>query len=140
MELSPEEAQAMLAEPHVAVVAVESRGGPPLAVPVWYAYEPGGNLWLVTGTDSRKLRLLRRAGRCTLVVDTIEPRLRYTSVDCELVEERPVTDEERLELATRYLGAQQARPYVARVVAEAPPESRVTLRPTRWRTADLTDG
>ncbi|MFC7940793.1 pyridoxamine 5'-phosphate oxidase family protein, partial [Streptomyces sp. NPDC057387] len=37
----------------MAVNATEE-GRAPLAVPIWYAYEPGGDLWIMTGRDSRK--------------------------------------------------------------------------------------
>ena len=47
------EREAFLAEVHVAVVAIAEEGRAPLAVPVWYAYEPGGEIRFVTGPNSR---------------------------------------------------------------------------------------
>ena len=41
--LSKEEREAFLAEPRIGVVSVAGDDGrPPLAVPIWYGYDPGG--------------------------------------------------------------------------------------------------
>ena len=39
---------------------------PPLAVPVWYDFEPQRGIWFLTGSRSAKADLIRRAGRLTL--------------------------------------------------------------------------
>ena len=38
----------------------------PLTAPIWYGYEPGGELWIVTERASREGRLLAQAGRFSL--------------------------------------------------------------------------
>ncbi|GAA2738821.1 hypothetical protein GCM10009867_31870 [Pedococcus aerophilus] len=76
----------------------------------------------------------------TLVVDTVEPRVRYASIDVELVGERVATTEDRTRLARRYLGVEGADAYLAMAQESFGPESVFTVRPTRWRTADLTPG
>jgi nitroimidazol reductase NimA-like FMN-containing flavoprotein (pyridoxamine 5'-phosphate oxidase superfamily) len=62
--LSVEERERFLAEPRVAVLSVASDDDrPPLTVPVWYAYRPGGRITILTGTQgrrARKTRLLER--------------------------------------------------------------------------------
>jgi nitroimidazol reductase NimA-like FMN-containing flavoprotein (pyridoxamine 5'-phosphate oxidase superfamily) len=50
------ERESFLAEVHVGVISIEEPGRGPLSVPIWYAYPPGGELWLVTDRDSRKGR------------------------------------------------------------------------------------
>jgi hypothetical protein len=55
LAMTPTEREAFLAEVHVAVVTVaddNSRG--PLAIPLWYDYQPGGQITLVTDGNSRK--------------------------------------------------------------------------------------
>ncbi|HAS08990.1 MAG TPA: pyridoxamine 5'-phosphate oxidase, partial [Acidimicrobiaceae bacterium] len=46
--MTVEEREQFLADVHVGVLAVERPDGPPLAVPVWYDYRPGGELWVLT--------------------------------------------------------------------------------------------
>ena len=41
------------------ILAVADTGRGPLAVPVWYHYEPGGVVRIVTAGGSRKATLLR---------------------------------------------------------------------------------
>lgn len=138
MGMPTDEAQSFLAEPHVAVIAVDEPGGPPLAVPVWYGYTPGDDLWLLTGTGSVKARLLRSAGRCTLTVDTVSPRTRYVSVGCDVTAERPGTEDDRRVIAERYLSGEQLQSYLAFAAQSIGSEAVFVLRATRWRSADLT--
>jgi nitroimidazol reductase NimA-like FMN-containing flavoprotein (pyridoxamine 5'-phosphate oxidase superfamily) len=63
LRMSEDERQAFLAEVHIGVISIEREDGPPLAVPIWYGYEPGGDVWVTTGADSLKSRLLHRAQR-----------------------------------------------------------------------------
>ena len=58
--MTKEEREAFLADVHVGVVAIPEPGRGPLAVPVWYSYEPGGELHMVTARTSRKGQLLAR--------------------------------------------------------------------------------
>ena len=60
LAMSRAEREAFLAETHVAVVSVAQPGRGPLAVPVWYRYEPGGDVRFVTGGRSKKAELIRR--------------------------------------------------------------------------------
>src|ERR1041384_1069210 len=68
MALSKEEREQFLAEPHIAALSVsagDKRG--PLTVPIWYQYSPGGEPWVITGTGSRKHRLIETQGEFTLM-------------------------------------------------------------------------
>ena len=87
LTMSKGEREAFLADLHVGLLSVADDGRGPLAVPIWYAYEPGGELRFVTGRDSRKGRLLARAGRVSLCVQTEALPYKYVSV------EGPVTDD-----------------------------------------------
>jgi len=42
--MTSEERQAFLAAVHVGIVSASQEGRGPLTVPVWYSYEPGGNV------------------------------------------------------------------------------------------------
>jgi hypothetical protein len=79
--MTRQEREAFLADVHVGVVAIAEPGRAPLAVPVWYAYEPGGQIRFVTGPNSRKGRLLKQAGRASLCVQTETAPYKYVSVE-----------------------------------------------------------
>jgi nitroimidazol reductase NimA-like FMN-containing flavoprotein (pyridoxamine 5'-phosphate oxidase superfamily) len=59
--MTPAEREAFLADVHVAVVTVADGRGP-LAIPLWYDCQPGGEIILVTDGNSRKAQLIRKAG------------------------------------------------------------------------------
>src|SRR6185437_1850363 len=82
LAMTPAEREAFLAEVHVAVVTVaDDDGRGPLAIPLWYDYQPGGEIVLVTDRNSRKTQLIRRAGRVTVCAQTQEMPYRYASVE-----------------------------------------------------------
>ena len=43
-------------------------------MPIWENYEPGGNIWVITGANSVKSKLLRTAGRFSLCAQHENPR------------------------------------------------------------------
>jgi PPOX class probable F420-dependent enzyme len=123
--LIPEE---FLAEANVAVLATVDRRGRPHAAPVWYLYEDGpdgqAEIIVATGEGSQKHRNVAANPEVTLVVD--RRTLPYYAV---MVQGRaeigpPLTAEGLLRLATRYLGEELARRYVA----AAPDGGSLTLR------------
>jgi hypothetical protein len=91
-QMTERERQEFLAGPHVAVLSV-ARGGdrPPHTTPVWYAYEPGGEVTFFTGTQgrrSKKADLLREAGRLSLTVQREDFPYGYVTVEGSVVEGR----------------------------------------------------
>jgi uncharacterized protein len=136
LRMSEEERQAFLAGVHIGVISIEREDGPPLAVPIWYGYEPGGNVWITTGTDSLKSQLLHKAQRFSLCVQTEEaPFYSYVSVDGPVVSVEP-TDEEAVgrPMAHRYFGAELGDLYIASIKGEA--SLTWTMRPERWWSVD----
>src|SRR5512147_2258363 len=81
LAMSRADREAFLADTHVGIVGIAEEGRGPLAVPVWYRYVPGGDLVFATADTSRKLRLLRRAGRASLCVQTETAPYVYVSVE-----------------------------------------------------------
>jgi len=134
-----EEREAFLAGVHIGVLGVsdgEERG--PWLVPIWYSYEPGGLVRIITGRDSRKMPALRRAGRCSLSVQTEEVPYRYVTVEGPVVAlEHPVDEEERRSLAHRYLGSELGEAYIAATAGVVAGEVVVSIRPERWLSADF---
>ena len=133
------EREAFLAGVHVGVVAIAEPGRAPLSVPIWYGYEPGGELWIVTERGSRKGRLLERAGRLSLCVQTEEPPYRYVSVEGPITSIEPADVERHTRpLARRYLGRDLGDRYIeATGGAASRAESVVVrMRPERWLSTD----
>ncbi|MET9604907.1 pyridoxamine 5'-phosphate oxidase family protein [Streptomyces sp. NPDC006512] len=140
MPLSPAEREEFLAEAHIAALAVDA--GPegdraPLTVPIWYQYSPGGDVWIMTGRDSRKAELIGAAGRFTLMVDRVEPSIRYVSVEGPVVSTVPATREKLVEMSARYLPAEKVEGYVDFAWKEHGEQVVIHMRPQRWVSSDL---
>jgi len=73
LAMTRSEREAFLADVHVGVVSIEVPDGPPLAVPIWYDFDPARGVRIITEETSQKGRALRAAGRFTLVAQTEEP-------------------------------------------------------------------
>lgn len=136
MTFDQHEAEQFLAEPHVGVLAVEAPGGPPAAVPLWYAYARGGEIWMLMGPSTRKAKLLDVSRRATLVAQTVTPRTRFVSVDLELIGARPATDPDMRAMAERYLSGSALDAYL-RFAAANLREDRYRFATTRWRFGDF---
>ncbi|MBA2283197.1 MAG: pyridoxamine 5'-phosphate oxidase family protein [Acidimicrobiia bacterium] len=136
LAMSDEERQAFLAGVHVGVISIERRDGPPLTVPIWYAYEPGGLVSVITGADSVKGKLLTAARRFSLCAQTEEPPFyKYVSVEGPIVDVAPADVEaDQRPMAHRYFGAELGDLYVA---SSNDHESlKFSMRPGRWWTVD----
>ena len=134
--MSEHERQEFLAALHVGVISIERADGPPLTVPIWYSYEPGGLLWVITSPDSLKGRLLTAARRFSLCAQTEDPPFyKYVSVEGPIVDMAPADLEaDRRPLARRYFGPELGDRYVADSGGEA--NLKYSMRPTRWWSVD----
>ena len=144
-EMTEQEREEFLAEPHIGVLSVASDSDrPPLTVPVWYGYRPGGTVSFFTGTQGRKARkttLIQNAGVLSLSVQHEEFPYRYVTVEGTVVgADRPPSAEQILAVARRYLPEEQAQWFV-RAELEHPSSEFVlfTVRPDRWLTFDFAD-
>jgi nitroimidazol reductase NimA-like FMN-containing flavoprotein (pyridoxamine 5'-phosphate oxidase superfamily) len=144
-QMTEQERQEFLAEPHIGVLSVASNDDrPPLTVPVWYGYRPGGNISFFTGTQgrkARKTRLIRKAGVLSLTVQREEFPYKYVTVEGTVVgTDRPPSAERMLAVVRRYLPEEAARGFVASEL-EHPSSELVlfTIRPDRWLTADFAE-
>lgn len=134
-QMTYEERELFLADIHVGVLGIASPNRGPVLVPVWYSYEPGGEIAFLTDKDSRKVELLTQEDRFTLCVQNEEPPYQYVSV------EGPVTLIEEADrardlgpIARRYLGKTAGDAYVEDT--KGVEEVLVKMRPERWSTAD----
>ncbi|MBW5421379.1 pyridoxamine 5'-phosphate oxidase family protein [Streptomyces sp. BG9H] len=138
MPLGVEEREQFLAEPHIGALAVAETGGrAPLTLPIWYQYTPGGELWVMTGRDSKKGRLIAAAGRFSLMIDRLEPTVRYVSVEGPVVRTEDATIEQLREISARYLPADKVEEYVDFASKEHGEQAVYYLRPEHWYSSDL---
>jgi len=143
--LTDQERQAFLAERHVGVLSVAGGGDrPPHTTPVWYAYQPGGNLTFFTGTQgrrSRKTDLIQNTGVLSLTVQREEFPYKYVTVEGAVVQtDRPPSAAQVLAVVRRYLPEDQAQGFVSAELDHPAPEFVLfTIRPDRWLTFDFGD-
>jgi PPOX class probable F420-dependent enzyme len=129
--------EAFLADTHVAVLSVADGKSGPLVVPIWYWYRPGGDVHVVTGPESRKAVLLRKAGRASLCVQTETPPYKYVTVEGPAtIGDKPDQERDVRAVAIRYLGPQMGEMYLAATAAENANAVLVRIRPERWGTVD----
>ncbi|GAA0348457.1 pyridoxamine 5'-phosphate oxidase family protein [Streptomyces olivoreticuli] len=129
-----------LADLHVGVLgATDTRGTrAPLLVPVWYHYEPGGEVVVQTGRETIKARLLRAAGRFSLCVQDENRPYRYVSVEGPITSVTdPVDPVLREAMARRYLDPEEARAYLAATADQLKDDITFRMRPQHWRTANF---
>jgi hypothetical protein len=139
--MSAAERQEFLAGVHVGVLSVAiGAAGQTLAVPVWYSYQPGGLLTVLTGRRSRKAAAIRAAGRFGLCVQDDRPPYRYVSVEGPVVSEEELDPAERLAMARRYLGAAGGKRYVAGDPDRGRENAAFRMRPEHWLSQDQGKG
>src|SRR5262245_63352917 len=133
--MTKQEREAFLADLHIAIISIPEEGRGPLTVPIWYLYEPGGELRVVTARTSRKAQLLQRAGRFSLCVQTETWPYRYVSVEGPIVAIEPADlERDRRPLAHRYFGTRIGDRYIERTRHDE--SLLVRMLPERWLTVD----
>lgn len=134
--MTADEREQFLAGLHVGVLSVAEPERPvPLTTPIWYSYQPGGQVSVITGRDSRKARAVRAAGWFSLCAQDEQPPYRYVTVAGPAAIE-DVEPAERLAMARRYLGEQGGEQYLA---ANPDPDGRmivIRMTPRAWRSVD----
>jgi nitroimidazol reductase NimA-like FMN-containing flavoprotein (pyridoxamine 5'-phosphate oxidase superfamily) len=135
--MSRAEREKFLAAVRVGVLSIADGARGPLTVPVWYGYEPGGDVWFVTDRDSRKGQRLLLVDRISLCVQTEAPPYQYVSVEGPIagIELADLERHSRV-LAHRYLGRELGDRYLAGSSGDRDQSVVVRLRPERWLTVD----
>ena len=128
-------AQSFLAAPHIGLLAVARRSGPPIAGPVWYGYEPGGDVVFTIGRNSAKAKALRTAGVASLCAQNEQLPYAFVTVDGPVVVGDTTADEPlRARIAMRYLGEELAPGYIESTKGSDNVLARLT--PEHWRSND----
>ena len=137
LAMTTTEREEFLAGLHVGILGIERVDGPPLTVPIWYIYEPGGELWFLTSPDSVKGRLLRRSMRFSLCAQSETLPYKYVSVEGAATISPADTELHGRPMAHRYLGVAGGDRYVESGSGDGDGESvRVSTVPDRWFTLD----
>ena len=130
------EREAFLAGLHVGAISIARPDGPPLTVPVWYRYEPGGDVRVHTGPESLKFRLVDAAREFSLLVQDETPPYKYVSVSGPVVAVEPETSQsDRESMARRYYDGEALAGYLKAI--EGRPIVTLRMRPQRWHSTDL---
>jgi hypothetical protein len=140
--MSAQAREQFLAGLHVGVLSVavqgdgEAGGGrAPLAVPVWYDYQPGGRVSVITGRNSRKGRAIIAAGRMSLCAQDEKPPYKYVSIEGP-VEMEELDEADRLAMARRYLGEAGGDRYVASNPDQDGEQVMFRMTPEHWLSVD----
>jgi hypothetical protein len=91
----------------------------------------------MTGQNSRKNSLISAAGRFTLMVDRLEPTIRYVSVEGPVLDTTLATREQLHEISARYLPAEKVDAYVDFTWKEQGTNVVVRMQPEHWVSSDL---
>ena len=140
--MTREEREAFLTDVHIGVLSIDNGERGPLSIPIWYMYNPGGDLYMTTGVKTRKGKLLKKAKRVGFCVQTEIPPYKYISMEGPITVEEISLNKNReytLPLAHRYLGVEEGDAYVAAmeptVFAHSGP-ILVRFQPEHWLTFD----
>ena len=133
--MSSSERELFLSALHVGIISIPRATKGPLTVPIWYDYQPGGELWVITDTDSIKGKLLTKASRISLCAQTETAPYQYVSVEGPFTT-RPSTQEELLAMAVRYLGEEQGKAYAENSAGGGEGSMVVAIAPETWFSVD----
>jgi nitroimidazol reductase NimA-like FMN-containing flavoprotein (pyridoxamine 5'-phosphate oxidase superfamily) len=136
--MTRDEREAFLAGLHVGVVTVDEPGHGPLSVPVWYLYEPGGEIVLVTRPQARKAGLLSVGASVAFLVQSEEMPPKYVTVQGRVVSTEPADVARHVKPVVRkYLGAEVGDAYADGTRPNGTDEIVVRIRPVRWYSRDF---
>jgi len=128
-------AQSFLAAPRIGMLAVARRSGPPIASPIWYDYEPGGDVVFTIGRNSAKAKALRAAGVASLCAQDEQLPYAFVTVDGPVVVDDTAPDEDlRTRIAIRYMGQELGARYIESTKGGDAVAARLT--PEHWRSND----
>jgi|TARA_B100001105_G_scaffold94854_1_gene75457 hypothetical protein len=133
--MSSSERERFLSGLHVGIISIPRASKGPLTVPIWYDYQPGGEVWVITDTDSIKGKLLTKASRISLCAQTETAPYQYVSVEGPFTT-RPSTQEELLAMAVRYLGEEQGQAYAENSAGGGEGSIVVAIAPETWFSVD----
>ncbi len=132
------ERETFLSGTHVGVLSVDEPGRGPLSVPVWYLYEPGGEIVVVTRPEARKARFMVAGARVAFCAQSEEMPPKYVTVQGRVTSAMPADVARDVKPVVRkYLGAEVGDAYVDNTRPDGTNEIVVRIRPERWYSRDF---
>jgi hypothetical protein len=136
--MTRDEREQFLAAVHVGILSADEPGRGPLSVPVWYRYERGGEIIVVTRPEARKARLLTVGARVAFCVQSEEMPPKYVTIQGCVVSAAPADVARDLKpIVRKYLGAEVGDAYVDNTRPDGTNEIVVHIRPERWYSRDF---
>ena len=139
--MTREEREAFLSDVRIGVLSVDNNGRGPLSIPMWYYYNRGEDIWMTTGENTRKGKLLKKAKRIGFCVQDETAPYKYVSMEGPFTIDNSDTNsilEDTLKLAHRYLGKEGGDAYFNAMkefmISSGP--LRLKFRPEHWLTFD----
>lgn len=141
-KMSSTERENYLADLHVGVIGVERADRAPLTVPIWYAYEPGGEVLVSSLAGSLKARLITAAGRFSITAQDENYPYRYVTAEGSVTSIETADDAIMSAIAVRYLGEQGGRAFVESFARDHPDAESLLfrMRPEHWLSVDYSKG
>ena len=136
-KMTNDDREKYLADVHVGVIAVERPDRAPLSVPIWYGYEPGGEVLLWTESGTLKHRLISEAGRFSITAQDEQPPYRYVTAEGDVTGIGPAVDADVRRLAIRYLGEDEGNAFTDQNLT--PTSIVIRMRPKRWLSFDYSE-
>ncbi|WP_172799554.1 pyridoxamine 5'-phosphate oxidase family protein [Mycobacterium sp. IS-3022] len=133
-KMTTDEREKFLSDVHVGVIAVERTDRAPLSVPIWYGYQPGGEVLLWTESGSLKHRLIKDAGRFAITAQDEQPPYRYVTAEGDVTGIDTAEDAVVRDIAIRYLGEQDGNAFADQNLT--PTSIVIRMRPQRWLSFD----
>jgi nitroimidazol reductase NimA-like FMN-containing flavoprotein (pyridoxamine 5'-phosphate oxidase superfamily) len=139
--MNSDQRKEFLAGVHVGIVSIQEPGRGPLAIPIWYDYKSGGELWFLTDKGTRKERLLSENVRISLCAQDENPPYRYVTIEGPVVSIEPADlERDARPMARRYLGIEGGDHYTDTEAAPGIDDAiLVKVRPEHWLSADYGD-
>ncbi len=139
LSMSKQERESFLASVKLGVVSIPDEGCGSLSVPVWYDYEPVGEIRFVTGKLSHKAQLVSHAARISFCVHDDNVPYKYVSVEGPIVGiDAPDVERDIRQLARFHLGPQGGDQHTEWMKGHE--SILVRMKPERWFTIDYAKG
>jgi nitroimidazol reductase NimA-like FMN-containing flavoprotein (pyridoxamine 5'-phosphate oxidase superfamily) len=136
--MTRDEREEFLAAIHVGVLSADEPGRGPLSVPVWYRYDRGGEIVVVTRPEARKARLLTVGTRVAFCVQSEEMPPKYVTIQGRVVSAAPADVTRDLKpIVRRYLGTEVGDAYVDSTRPDGTNEIVIHIRPEHWYARDF---
>ena len=136
--MSESDRQKFLSGVHIGVIAVERPDRAPFAVPIWYEYEPGGEVVLWTSAGTVKEKVIRVAGRFSITVQDEQPPYRYVTAEGDVTAIESADADQALAIATRYLGDADGAAFTEQNFNDS--SIVIRMQPKRWLSFDYSSG